>query len=115
MSWNRNVASLLIASLLSCWIHPALGGEVCPSRNAQPLRFVDVFDGSPEELATLIPDWARKSSGYWQLGYVYDANRFVTIRCKYADGHTFDVKLSNRIDRCDYKINAKKALTLHCK
>ena len=84
-------------------------------RSEQPLRFLDVFDGSPEELATLIPDRAQEPSGYWQLGYIYDAGRIVTIRCKYADGKTFDVKLSNRVNRCDYEIDAQKTLSLYCR
>jgi hypothetical protein len=76
---------------------------------------VDVFDGTPEELASLVPDMAQARSGYWQLGYVYDAGRFVTIRCKYADGKALDVKLPDKVNRCDYRINAQKTLALHCK
>jgi hypothetical protein len=79
------------------------------------LRFVDVFDGTPEERATLVPDRAKERSGYWQLGYVYDAGRFVTIRCKYADGKTEDVKLEKKVKRCDYKIDSKKSLKVFCK
>ena len=115
MSWSSAIAVLSLASLSGCWIPSALAAEVCPSRSAQPLRFVDVFDGAPEELATLMPDRAQKRSGYWQLGYVYDAGRFVTVRCKYADGQITDVKLADRIDRCSYKVDAKKKLKLYCK
>jgi len=115
MSWNRNVVALLLASLSCCWIPPVIAAEVCPSRLGQPLRFVDVFDGTPEELATLIPDRGNERSGYWKLGYVYDAGRFVTIRCKYADKQTVDVKLSQRVRKCDYKIDAKKTLKVYCK
>ena len=115
MSWNKKIVALLLASLSGCSIHPVVGAEVCPSRHEQALRFVDVFDGSPDELATLIPDTAKERSGYWQLGYIYDAGRFVTIRCKYADGQALDVKLSNRVYRCDYKIDSRKTLKLYCK
>jgi hypothetical protein len=89
--------------------------NVCPSHDRQPLRFVDVFDGPPEELATLVPDKDGNLSGYWLLGYVYDAGRYVTIRCKYADGRASDVKIPNKITKCDYKIDAKKVLTISCK
>jgi hypothetical protein len=89
--------------------------EVCPARKGQPLRFVDVFDGPTEEMATLVPDQDYTRSGYWQLRYVYESSRFVTIRCKYADGAVLDIKLIDKVDRCDYKINAKKALTINCK
>jgi hypothetical protein len=114
MWWNKaGVAALLVAS--SCFsLHAAPAAEVCPSRAGQVVHFVDVFDGSPEQLATLVPDKARKSSGYWRLGYVYDAGRFVTVRCKYADGTVADVKLSSKVHQCDYKIDAQKSLKLKC-
>jgi hypothetical protein len=115
MSWNNTVAALMLASLSGSCTHPVIATDACPSRQDAALHFVDVFDGSPEELATLIPDMAEEHSGYWQLEYIYDAGRFVTIRCKYADGQTTDVKLSNRIKKCDYNIDSKKTLTLHCK
>ena len=89
--------------------------EVCPILPKQSLQFVDVFDGTAEEMAMLIPDNAQGTDGYWLLGYVYDATRFVTIRCKYADGKTIDVKLLNKVERCDYKIDIHDTLTLACK
>lgn len=114
MSLNSKIIALLFA--LTNWsIQPAVAAEACPVRERQPLRFVDVFDGQPTELATLIPDKAEERSGYWLLGYIYDAGRFVVIRCKYADKQTLDVKLSNRVQRCDYKIDVKKTLKVYCK
>lgn len=93
---------------------PAVSAEVCPVRAGQPLRFVDVFDGKPEEMATLVPDETSKSSEHWSLGYIYEAGRLVTVRCKYADGQTSDVTLSANTTHCDHKINAKKTLALSC-
>jgi hypothetical protein len=114
MWWSKaGVAALLLATL-SFSLRPALAAEVCPGRAGQVVHFVDVFDGSPEQLATLVPDKAWKSSGYWRLGYVYDAGRFVTVRCKYADGTVADVKLSTKVHQCDYKIDAQKSLKLNC-
>jgi hypothetical protein len=115
MSLNRKIAALLLATLVGCVITPTAGKDVCPLRGEQPLRFVDIFDGSPAESATLIPDEEGERSGNWKLGYVYDAGRSVTIRCKYADGKAIDVKLADRIDRCDYKIGTRKTLILACK
>jgi hypothetical protein len=115
MSWNRKIIAWLFVPLSGCSIYPVTAAEVCPPHHEQPLRFVDVFDGSPELLATLLPDGAGEQSGYWQLDYVYAAGRFVTIRCKYADGQTLDVKLSKKVYKCDYKIDAKKTLSLNCK
>jgi len=115
MSWSRHAFVALIASVVCGQISALAAGPVCPARHSQPLRFVDVFDGPPEELATLVPDAAKNRSGYWELGYVYDANRIVTIRCRYADGNTVDIKLTEKIERCSYKIDAKKTLRLRCK
>jgi hypothetical protein len=115
MSSNSKLARSLVASLVACSPLTLLAAEVCAPRADTPLQFVDVFDGPVEDMATLVPDRAKAHSGHWRLGYVYKANRFVVVRCKYADGQTVDVKLANRVNRCDYKINAKKTLVLYCK
>jgi hypothetical protein len=115
MSWNRKARVLLLASLSSCSLQPVSSAEICPSRSPHSLRFVDVFDGLPNELATLVPDEAHERSGYWQLGYIYDAGRFVTINCKYEDGKKLEVELHNRVNRCDYRIDRKHVLSLNCK
>jgi hypothetical protein len=113
--WLSKAAPFALpAAILALCIRPAIAAEVCPVRAGQPVHFVDVFDGSPEQLATLVPDKARQSSGFWRLGYIYDAGRFVTIRCKYADGAVSDVKLPGKVQQCDYKIDAHKSLTLNC-
>lgn len=104
---------LLLACLSTLWTS-AIGAEICPSRRGQPLRFVDVFDGPPEEMASLIPDQASPRSGWWTLGYVYDAGRNVTIRCKYADTQVLDVQLVRRVNRCTYRMDAGKAARLSC-
>jgi hypothetical protein len=114
MSSNSRIAAGLVVAFAGCAPMLAVAAPVCPPRSAQPLRFVDVFDGAPEELATLVPDKAQPRSGHWQLGYVYDSGRTITIRCKYADGKTVDVNLAQRVARCDYKINARKTLALRC-
>ena len=114
MLLNKVLGITLLAMASGVCASAVAAVEVCPLRNNQPLRSIDVFDGPPEDLATLIPDKAGARSGYWQLGYVYDAARNVTIRCKYAGGHAIDVLLTNRVDRCSYLINAKKTLALKC-
>jgi len=114
VSWNRKSAAWLLVLLLVCSIRPALAADLCPSRD-QPARSVSLFDGPPEEHAYLVPDGGGKLSGYWEVGYLYDSGRFVTARCKYADGQTADVKLASKVARCDFKVDAKKTLTLSCK
>jgi hypothetical protein len=115
MSLSNKSVALVVAFLWGCLVHQAVAADVCPVREPQPLRFVDVFDGPPADLATLIPDKAGERSGYWLLGYIYDAGRFVVIRCKYADKQTVDVKLSQKVNKCEYKIDAKKTLSVYCK
>ncbi|GLQ95192.1 STY0301 family protein [Dyella acidisoli] len=115
MSWSKRCSYLLLAFLLWFPVYGTLASDVCPSKQGTSLRFVDVFDGAPEDLATLVPDQAGKYSGYWQLGYVYDAGRYVTVRCKYANGQTLDVKLSDKVSKCSYTIDSKKTLALRCK
>jgi hypothetical protein len=113
---NSGCAVASIALVISfAGVRDAQAENVCPLHPGRPLRLVDVFDGSPDELVTLVPDKAGKVSGYWQLDYVYDAGRFVTIRCKYADDETVDIKLPRKTDQCDYRFDNKKVLSLSCK
>jgi len=115
MSSSSRLAVLLLVVVGGCSTHPTVAAEVCPVRAGQPLRFVDVFDGPTADMATLVPDKGDARSGFWSLGYVYDANRFVVIRCKYADKKTEDVKLTKRVERCDYALDSSKTLTISCK
>ncbi len=114
MLWNNKILMRLLLPFCVCWANIAIAGEVCPINKEHPLRFVDVFDGAPEERVSLIPDLAKETYGYWQLGYIYDAGRVVTISCKYANGKKIDVKLIKKIKKCDYKINSQKTLALRC-
>ena|SRR5579864_5185707 len=114
VSWNRKEGLgllALFAVLLNC---PARASALCPSRD-QPVRSVSLFDGPPQEHADLVPDGGGKLSGYWEVGYLYDSGRFITVRCKYADGKTSDVKLADKVARCDFKVDAKKTLALSCR
>lgn len=113
MSLSKRIATLLLC--LFGWGSVLAAPPVCPIRQNQPLRYVDVFDGEPSDLATLEPDVAKDRYGHWVLGYLYDEGRFATIRCKYADKQTHDVKLAKRVEQCRYSINAKKALQVTCK
>lgn len=88
--------------------------EICPTKPETVLGHVDVFDGSQEEMATLVPDEGDDISGYWQLDYVYAAGRFVTIRCKYKNGETLDKKLLQKINECNYSVDKNQALKINC-
>jgi hypothetical protein len=116
MSWSKKTTIQLVALLSVGWlVDTADAAPVCPVRGGTSLRYVDVFDGPPEDLAILVPDENKKLFGSWQLAYIYKAGRFVTIRCKYADGQAADVKLPNKVEKCDYKIDVGKILSVSCK
>lgn len=113
MSWSERVLLISIVLLTACG---GTSADVtsCPDQAGGVLRYVDVFDGSAEELATLVPDSPGEKAGYWQLGYVYDAGRFVTLRCKYSDGKQLDIKVSKKIEKCSYRINDERLLAVAC-
>jgi hypothetical protein len=86
----------------------------CPARPGDPLQNIDVFDGPPEEQAYLVPDNATDERGSWSLAYVYNAGRFVTLRCKYGRGPAVDLKISQRIGQCQYARRPGGALSVTC-
>lgn len=115
MWWTRAFVALAFSGLaFTSTAGPAFAREVCPKDASSALRYVDLFDGPPEDLAQLIPDVANPHSGYWQLAYIYKAGRFATVRCKYADGHSVDLKLP-KVRRCNYRIDAQETLKLDCR
>lgn len=115
MSSNKKYILVVLAGVLTISQTIAATGEVCPVRSGHPLKYGGPFDGTPEEKASLIPDKAGKRFGYWELEYVYDAGRFVTFRCEYPDGKVVDVRLEQRIKRCEYTVSQKKVLKIVCK
>ncbi|MFZ6775954.1 STY0301 family protein [Undibacterium sp. Ji83W] len=96
-------------------LQPAFSAETCPRRDESFPVSVTVFDGTPEELASLVPEESGKRSGYWILGSVYDQKRSVTVLCKYADGHVERVDLKQRVSKCNYQINKKNQFSIQCK
>jgi hypothetical protein len=110
-----NSTRALAVVLLCTWSAFAGATSICPAKPGNPLRYVDVFDGLPEEQATLVPDQAGARAGYWDLGYVFDAGRAVTVRCRYRNGTSLDVTIQKKVNRCNYRINRAKTLFLNCK
>jgi len=114
MLLNRNFVAVSLLWLSGCISTPTWASDVCPAQDHQPLQSVEIYDGPVEDLALLMPDEGKRTHGYWLLGYVYDAHRSITVRCKYADGRSADVKLGKRVERCDYRFDRRKNLTLRC-
>lgn len=113
MSLSKQIAAFLLC--LFCWSSALAAPSVCPIRQGQPLRHIDVFDGEPADLASLEPDVAKERYGHWVLGYIYDDGRFVTIRCKYANEQTHDARLTERVEQCSYSISKNNDLRVACK
>jgi hypothetical protein len=86
----------------------------CPVLAGEELQLVDVFDGSPAEQAYLVPDSTNDEGGVWRLGYVFDAGRFVTVRCKYTHGHAIDLTIATRVARCQYTSQGAAGLKMVC-
>lgn len=107
--------SLVCACMTVSILQPAFSAETCPRREASSLLSVEVFDGTPEELAILKPEETGRRSGYWALAYIYDQNRPVTVLCKYADGYIERVDLAQRVSKCNYQINKKNQVNFQCK
>jgi len=92
-----------------------MAADTCPTRQDAPLQNVAVFDGDPKEHVQLMSDTESEQSGYWSVDNLYDAGRFVTIRCIYMDGQTLDVAFPNRVNKCYYSGDSNKTLVVFCK
>jgi hypothetical protein len=108
----RRIAAIALLVVLQAGV---AHGQACPSLPGDRLKFVDVFDGTPEEQAFLMADSATDDRGVWSLGYVYDAGRFVTVRCKYEHGRVVDLRIPDRIAQCSYTTDATAGLRMTCR
>lgn len=93
----------------------ARSAEICKAPGSPPLSRVDIFDGPPDQLVILAPDRSGDRWGAWDLSYVYDAGRAVTVRCTFADGSARDTVLAARTGRCRYTEGRKSAVSLNCR
>lgn len=84
----------------------------CPNSNARLIN-VEVLDGPREEKALLRGEESRNEDRF-DLRYVYDAGRYVSVRCLYSDGKTVDLIFRDRIDECRYKIESDIVATFEC-
>lgn len=88
--------------------------SICPERPDSFVKTVEVFDGPVADMATLVPDESTNTGAYWTLDYVYAAGRTVNIRCGYADKTSVDINLAEKIQKCVYRIAAKKKIEVFC-
>jgi hypothetical protein len=93
---------------------PANPAEICPARPGDSVRFIDVFDGKPDEHATLAPDSSRHGIDMFTLGHIYDDGRTVTIRCKYRSGTRTDIELRDKVEACRVADRKSGGLSVLC-
>jgi hypothetical protein len=117
MWWSRAI-NLLAAAAACCFFClstvAAAKVIVCPRLPGTRELYVQVFDGKPEELVSLMADHGDDRHGYWKLGYVYDEGRSVTVQCVYANEERRDITLKRRVDMCRYRIDSAGATSLRC-
>jgi hypothetical protein len=79
-----------------------------------------VYDGSPEEMADLMPDKSKGSGDHakssWEVGYIYEAGRNVYLVCKYGLTDSVTVKAEKRVQTCIYRTHPdKEPVEMFCK
>ena len=50
----------------------------------------------------------------WNVGYVYDAGRALTIRCKYLGKRVVDVPVPQRVEHCGSRVLPGGGLNMTC-
>lgn len=90
-------AALLGLSLLAGCAHAEIA---CPAKGATggALSGAEVFDGPPEEMASLAPDSEEGAS--WDLTGYRDSPRDLYLVCVYADGGRQNMRLPKDVNEC---------------
>ncbi len=116
MSRARKLGTALLCAAMVCH-GTARAADItpCSEKPGTALKYVEIYDGPPEEMASLAPDDEGKNSGTYTLGYIYEDGRFVTIRCKYADGTAADVKLAAKVESCKDAVGKDKKVHFTCR
>jgi hypothetical protein len=102
----------LSVSTLSC-AH-AVPTNLCPARQSDIVKYIDVFDGRPNELAYLAPDSQRSGVDTFIVGGIYDSGRSVTVRCKYASGQITDIEIKQKVDMCAATRTGSGGVSVQC-
>ena len=102
MWWSKSAALLALAAPLLALADASPSMSVCPRQPTAALRHVTVFDGPPEELASLVPESDAQGRDSWQLAYVYQAGRQVWVHCRYQDETRRVLLLSEPVHHCHF-------------
>jgi len=102
MWWSKPAALLALAVPLLALADATPTVSVCPSQGATTLHYVTVFDGRPEELASLVPEPDAQGRDSWPLAYVYQAGRQVWVHCRYQDQTRRVLQLPEPVQHCHF-------------
>lgn len=100
--WRGPVTLLALAAPLLALADRPAWVSVCPSQPGTVLHQVTVFDGPPEELASLVPEPDAQGRDSWPLAYVYQAGRQVWVHCQYQDQTRRVLQLPEPVRRCQF-------------
>ncbi|MFO1253093.1 MAG: STY0301 family protein [Inhella sp.] len=100
--WSGALTLLALAAPLLARADPSPSASVCPSQPASALRQVTVFDGPPEEMASLVPEPDAQGRDSWPLAYVYQAGRQVWVHCQYQDQTRRVLQLPEPVRHCHF-------------
>lgn len=95
--------------------------RACPAaHDGQPLATGQVLDGPLQDNAILVPDSGTSrhgvETGRWQVGYVYDAGRQVTLDCQYGAARvSAPVVVAARVEACTYAKSKQGVVVLGCR
>lgn len=117
----RRRGALVVTLLGLACAHASATDTACPARHdGQPLVSGQVLDGPLQDNAILVPDSGGTRHGVdhgrWDVGYVYDAGRKVTLDCRYGAGKvSVPMAVETRVETCSSSESKNKAVVLGCK
>lgn len=111
-------AFLAVAAGLASGSAALAESVTCPkSSNARPLERVEIFDGKPSELASLVPDediGDGRTTPMWR--FVAGGQRRIWVVCTYgASTGTVAVELPATTRQCAVQYRKKKPVAVDCK
>lgn len=112
---------VLLAAIALAATGAIAAGQACPAtRDGRPLSTAQVLDGPVADNAILAPDtgWTRAGVDVatWQVAYVYEAGRQVTLDCRY-DGvaEPVVVRIETPVMTCRYSGSRRHGVALRCR
>lgn len=116
----KTTNKFLIAAFLALLATPALAAQSCPAFYDQPelghaLKGIDLFDGTPEEMASLVPDVNEYPKlQRWKLVKLPQGRRY-HLMCRYADTEAVKVFVVAKKAKTCVQAMKRGAFSVVCK